>query len=117
MTGTSAPAFPETGHTNPTSLTASAQEGLYGLVTRAATSLGIEFGPYKADTIMTKGPMVIELPARLSGSFHSQYTTPLATALSRRRCHCPRSRLPVRKYSLPPRQDRNLQAVFPSREL
>lgn len=75
--------FPiETGHTNPTALSHSEQEALYRVVEDAASSLGIDFGPYKADTIMTrKGPMVLELPARLSGGFHSQYTTPLATGL------------------------------------
>ena len=75
--------FPiEVGHTNPTRLSLNIQESLYRLAIEAAASLGIEFGPYKADTIMTKrGPMVLELPARLSGGFHSQYTTPLATGL------------------------------------
>jgi biotin carboxylase len=75
--------FPiETGHTNPSALTPAVQEGLYEVVQAAASSLGIDFGPYKADTIMTKkGPMVLELPARLSGGFHSQFTTPSATGL------------------------------------
>jgi biotin carboxylase len=75
--------FPiETGHTNPSALSPAVQEELYKVVEAAATSLGIDFGPYKADTIMTKkGPMVLELPARLSGGFHSQYTTPSATGL------------------------------------
>ncbi|MCC6502384.1 MAG: ATP-grasp domain-containing protein [Deltaproteobacteria bacterium] len=75
--------FPiETGHTNPSALGAQVQESLYRVVEDAAASLGIDFGPYKADTILTKkGPMVLELPARLSGGFHSQYTTPLATGL------------------------------------
>ena len=75
--------FPiETGHTNPSALTLDVQERLYRVVEDAAASLGIDFGPYKADTILTKkGPMVLELPARLSGGFHSQYTTPSATGL------------------------------------
>lgn len=75
--------FPiEVGHTNPSRLTHETQESLYSLVTDAANSLGIGFGPYKADTILTKkGPMILELPARLSGGFHSQYTTPLSTGL------------------------------------
>ncbi|MCL4872503.1 ATP-grasp domain-containing protein [bacterium] len=110
--------FPiETGHTNPTSLTASAQEGLYGLVTRAATSLGIEFGPYKADTIMTKkGPMVLELPARLSGGFHSQYTTPLATGLEPQKMAIALAAgLPVREEYFTSTLDRTAicKAVFP----
>ncbi|HEY4705874.1 MAG TPA: ATP-grasp domain-containing protein [Thermodesulfobacteriota bacterium] len=75
--------FPiEVGHTNPTRLPMKEQEEFYNLVISAARSLSVEFGPYKADTIMTKkGPMILELPARLSGGFHSQYTTPLATGL------------------------------------
>lgn len=75
--------FPiEIGHTNPSRLPLDAQESLFKLAIDGGTSLGIDFGPYKADTIMTKkGPMLLELPARLSGGFHSQYTTPLATGL------------------------------------
>ncbi|MBI5491348.1 MAG: ATP-grasp domain-containing protein [Deltaproteobacteria bacterium] len=75
--------FPiEVGHTNPSGLDLATQERIYRLVIGAAESLGIGFGPYKADTILTKkGPMVLELPARMSGGFHSQYTTPLATGL------------------------------------
>lgn len=75
--------FPiEIGHTNPSRLSSDIQDRIYSLVIDAASSLGIDFGPYKADTILTKkGPMILELPARLSGGFHSQYTTPLATGL------------------------------------
>lgn len=73
----------ETGHTNPTALSLSEQQELYVLVERAARSLGIAWGPYKADTIWTEsGPMVLEMPARLSGGWHSQKTTPLATGMN-----------------------------------
>ncbi len=72
----------ETGHTNPTHLSSEVQEEIYEVVRRAADSLGIAFGPAKADMILTpKGPMILEMPARLSGGWHSQYTTPLATGL------------------------------------
>lgn len=72
----------EVGHTNPTLRPAAEQEALHELTRAAADSLGIDFGPYKSDTIWTaKGPMILELPARLSGGFHSQYTTPLATGM------------------------------------
>ncbi len=76
--------FPiEVGHTNPSQLSVAECEKLYRLVRDAAVSLGINWGPYKADTILTKkGPMILELPARLSGGFHSQYTTPLATGMN-----------------------------------
>jgi biotin carboxylase len=73
----------EIGHTNPTQLSTSEQESLYNLTKNAAESLGITFGPYKSDTILTsKGPMILELPARLSGGFHSQYTTPLSIGMN-----------------------------------
>lgn len=72
----------EVGHTNPSRLPDEAQDAIYDVVHRAANALGITFGPAKADMILTKnGPMVLEMPARLSGGWHSQYTTPLALGL------------------------------------
>lgn len=77
-----APYAIEIGHTNPTNLPSDIQEQMYNIVKKAATSLGIEFGPAKADMILTKkGPMILEMTSRLSGGWHSQYTTPLATGL------------------------------------
>jgi biotin carboxylase len=74
-----APYAIETGHTNPTRISQKEQDAIYGVVDHASKSLGIEFGPAKADMIVTrKGPMILEMPARLSGGWHSQYTTPLA---------------------------------------
>lgn len=73
----------EVGHTNPTKLPVDVQEEIYKVVEQAALSLGITWGPAKADMILTKkGPMILEMPARLSGGFHSQYTTPLATGMN-----------------------------------
>ncbi|MGB2806179.1 MAG: ATP-grasp domain-containing protein [Sedimentisphaerales bacterium] len=70
----------ETAHVDPSELSDEIKKRIYEVVDAAAESLGIDFGPAKADMILTpKGPMVLELPARLSGGFHSQYTTPLAT--------------------------------------
>jgi biotin carboxylase len=70
----------ETAHVDPSELSDEIQERIYDVVDAAADSLGIDLGPAKADMILTpQGPMVLELPARLSGGFHSQYTTPLAT--------------------------------------
>lgn len=76
--------FPiEVGHTNPSHLTPEIQDSIYQVVDDAARSLGIIHGPAKADMILTKqGPMILEMPARLSGGFHSQYTTPLATGMN-----------------------------------
>lgn len=111
-------AFPiETGHTNPSALSPEVQEGLYEVVQDAASSLGIGFGPYKADTIMTKkGPMVLELPARLSGGFHSQYTTPSATGLEPQKMALALATgLEVKEEYYTPAKDRVVicKAVFP----
>jgi len=73
----------EVGHTNPSHLSAEVQEQIFKVVGHAAKSLGIDNGPAKADMILTKqGPMILEMPARLSGGFHSQYTTPLALGMN-----------------------------------
>jgi biotin carboxylase len=73
----------EVGHTNPSHLPADVQEQIFRVVDHAARSLGIDNGPAKADMILTKqGPMILEMPARLSGGFHSQYTTPLALGMN-----------------------------------
>ena len=73
----------EIGHTNPSRLPTQVQEEIYDVADKAAISLGIDFGPAKADMILTsEGPKILEMPARLSGGFHSQYTTPLATGMN-----------------------------------
>lgn len=70
----------ETAHVDPSTLPLGKQELIYEVVDAAADSLGISFGPAKADMIWTaKGPMILEMPARLSGGFHSQYTTPFSS--------------------------------------
>lgn len=70
----------ETAHCDPSRLSPAVQGRIYEVVDAAAESLGIDFGPAKADMILTAdGPMILEMPARLSGGFHSQYTTPLST--------------------------------------
>lgn len=70
----------ETAHVDPSLLSQDVQRSIYEVVDAAADSLGIDFGPAKADMILTaQGPMILEMPARLSGGFHSQYTTPLST--------------------------------------
>ena len=70
----------ETAHIDPSILTTDIQKRIYETVNAASDSLGITFGPAKADMIWTaKGPMIIEMPARLSGGFHSQYTTPISS--------------------------------------
>jgi biotin carboxylase len=73
----------ETAHFDPSGLPRERQDEIYAVVDAAADSLGIDFGPAKADMILTRdGPMILEMPARLSGGFHSQYTTPLSSGKS-----------------------------------
>ena len=70
----------ETAHVDPSVLAREQQDKIYDVVDAAARSLGITFGPAKADMIWTQnGPMILEMTGRLSGGFHSQYTTPLST--------------------------------------
>ncbi len=75
-----APYAIEIAHVDPSHDDDERQRRIYDVVDAAANSLGIDFGPAKADMIWTeRGPMILEMPARLSGGFHSQYTTPLST--------------------------------------
>ncbi len=70
----------ETAHLDPSKKSLAQQKEVYRLVDAAAESLGIDFGPAKADILIgPKGPMILEMPARLSGGFHSQYTTPISS--------------------------------------
>ena len=69
----------EIGHDNPTVLDAGRREEIYALVEASARAAGIDLGAAKADTMWTaRGPVVLEMTARLSGGFHCQYTSPLA---------------------------------------
>ncbi len=72
--------FPiELGHDNPSALDGHAQARLYELVEATTRAVGIDLGAAKADTMWTeRGPVVLEMTARLSGGFHAQYTSPLA---------------------------------------
>lgn len=69
----------ELGHDNPTTVSEEQQLELYALVEAHTRAIGIQLGAAKADTMWTeRGPVVLEMTARLSGGFHSQYTSPLA---------------------------------------
>jgi biotin carboxylase len=70
----------ELGHVNPSRLSAAVQDEVFALTERAAAAVGVDFGAFKADMMVTAdGPRIIEVTARLSGGFDCQYTTPLAT--------------------------------------
>ena len=70
----------ELGHVNPSQLDAKIQEQLFEMTEQAAAACGVQFGVFKADTMWTSaGPRILEVTARLSGGFDSQFTTPLST--------------------------------------
>jgi biotin carboxylase len=70
----------ELGHVNPSRLSREVQDQIFALTERAAAAVGVDWGAFKADIMVTAdGPRIIEVTARLSGGFDCQYTTPLAT--------------------------------------
>ncbi len=74
----------EIGHVNPSQLDKLSQIKLYELTERVAKVVGVDFGAAKADAMITKDGrfIILEMAARLSGGFHSQYTTPYATGMN-----------------------------------
>ncbi|SMH72317.1 ATP-grasp domain-containing protein [Candidatus Nitrosotalea okcheonensis] len=70
----------ELGHVNPSNLSPKEKMTLFKITQEAAKAMGINFGVFKADTMMTKrGPIVLEVTPRLSGGFDSQKTTPISS--------------------------------------
>lgn len=67
----------QTSSTTPSMLPEAIQAAMYELMQRAATALGITFGAFKGDLVLCNGePRIIELAARTSGGFDSQYRKP-----------------------------------------
>ncbi len=72
----------ETAHIDPVDINDKQYNSIKNLVSSAAKSLGIDVGPAKSDIIEdSSGFKILEMPARLSGGFHSQYTTPISTGM------------------------------------
>jgi biotin carboxylase len=70
----------ELGHVNPTRLPRETQREISQLLIQAANALGVTWGPFKADLMVTDdGPKILECTARLSGGWDCQGTTPLAS--------------------------------------
>ncbi len=70
----------ELGHVNPTKLNQKTKKELFELTKKSANSMKINFGVFKADTIITKnGIKILEVTPRLSGGFDSQKTTPISS--------------------------------------
>ena len=67
----------ELGHVNPTQVDEEAQHQIFHMALKAAKALGVTWGPWKIDCLMTQdGPKILECTARLSGGFESQWSSP-----------------------------------------
>jgi biotin carboxylase len=68
----------ELGHINPSMLSQDEIDAIYDMMWDAALALGVDFGPFKCDIMMTvNGPKILECTTRLSGGFDSAGTCPL----------------------------------------
>ncbi|MDR1143362.1 MAG: ATP-grasp domain-containing protein [Spirochaetaceae bacterium] len=74
------PYFIEMGHTMPAAVFPEDRDALTGLFIRGIRALGIDNGAAKGDLKLTsKGPMIGEIAARLSGGYMSGWTYPYAS--------------------------------------
>ena len=70
----------ELGHVNPTKICQKTELELFNLTKKSSHVMSVNFGVFKADTIITKsGPKILEVTPRLSGGFDSQKTTPISS--------------------------------------
>lgn len=68
----------ELGHINPTQLDTGVQQQIQLMLLAAARALGVGWGPFKVDVMLTAdGPKILEVTARLSGGFDCQRTSPI----------------------------------------
>ena len=68
----------ELGHVNPSSLVPAQQHAIKTMLLDTAQTLGVTWGPFKADVMWTEdGPKILEVTARLSGGWDCQGTSPL----------------------------------------
>lgn len=67
----------QVGSMTPSLLPAETQMAMYTLMDKAAAALGVDNGAFKGDLIIVNGkPKIIEVTARTSGGFDSQYRKP-----------------------------------------
>jgi len=72
------PYFLEDGDTLPTLLSNETQQKVRDVAAQAVRALGIDWGPVKGDIIISeRGPLVLEMAARLSGDYFCYETVPL----------------------------------------
>lgn len=79
---TEAPHFVELGHTQPSQLPATMQEAIRDVTIAACKAIGIDKGPAHVEMKVTKrGPMMIELGARMGGDNITTHLVPLSTGI------------------------------------
>lgn len=79
---TEAPHFVEMGHTQPSRLPDETQEAIRQVATAACLAIGIDKGPAHVEIKVTKrGPLMIELGARMGGDNITTHLVPLSTGI------------------------------------
>lgn len=79
---TEAPHFVEMGHTQPSRLPDTTQEAIRQVATAACLAIGIDKGPAHVEMKVTKrGPVMIELGARMGGDNITTHLVPLSTGI------------------------------------
>lgn len=79
---TEAPHFVEMGHTQPSRLPVATQEAIRNVTVAACTAIGIDKGPAHVEMKVTnRGPVMIELGARMGGDNITTHLVPLSTGI------------------------------------
>lgn len=79
---TEPPFFVELGHSEPSRLSAEAQEAIREVATKTVKAIDIVTGPSHTEIMLTEdGPKVIEMAARLGGDFITSKLVPLSTGV------------------------------------
>lgn len=79
---TEAPHFVELGHTQPSRLPMVTQEAIQNVTIAACNAIGIDKGPAHVEMKVTKrGPVMIELGARMGGDNITTHLVPLSTGI------------------------------------
>jgi biotin carboxylase len=73
----------QTGSVTPSRLPEKIQSEMYDLMSQAAKAMGIDKGAFKGDLILCGDkPKILEITARLSGGFDSQYRKPYSFGIN-----------------------------------
>ncbi|MDD5491135.1 MAG: ATP-grasp domain-containing protein [bacterium] len=73
----------QTGSLTPSLLPEETQASIYELMAKAAKAMGVDNGAFKGDIIISAGmPKILEITARLSGGFDSQYRKPYSFGIN-----------------------------------